>query len=180
MTNLTDRIAATIRRSDGNHTMGVAALADAIAADLGNYAESVRLAEQVRIVQQIRDYSEKLRAEGFSARSMAGHLAGIVDLVADHVNVTPGDVANAAAPAPPESVKVPPVRPGQTWVDNDPRTKREHGVDRYVRVTALDGDFAVCEAWYDRAGAHSRTVRIRIDRFKPTRTGYRFVSNADV
>jgi hypothetical protein len=34
--NLRNRIADTIRRADGNHTMGAAALADAVADDLEN------------------------------------------------------------------------------------------------------------------------------------------------
>ncbi len=60
---------------------------------------------------------------------------------------------------------------GSLWQDNDPRTTPA----RYLRVTAIEGDKAVCEAWYDRPGSQARTVRIRLDRFKPISTGYRLI-----
>jgi hypothetical protein len=79
----------------------------------------------------------------------------------------------------------PEVRVGQTWVDNDKRSKRT----RYVRVTGFEEHTdpfthhtvrrAICEAWYDEVGSTSRTVRIKVDRFKPTSTGYRLVSEPD-
>ena len=62
------------------------------------------------------------------------------------------------------------VQVGQVWQDND----RRHGT-RYLRIDAIDQDRAVCVAWYDEAGAKSRVVRIRLDRFKPTSTGYRLL-----
>lgn len=77
------------------------------------------------------------------------------------------------------------VRVGQVWADNDKRPKRT----RYIRVTSFEEHtdpfthqairHAVCEAWYDEVGAKSRTVKIRVDRFKPTSTGYRLVSESD-
>ncbi len=58
---------------------------------------------------------------------------------------------------------------GQIWQDNDKRNR----APRFVRVTAVNETHARCEAWYEEAGATSRTVRIRLDRFKPT--SYRLV-----
>jgi hypothetical protein len=73
------------------------------------------------------------------------------------------------------SVDVQP-RPGQVWKDNDPRIRADHGCDRLVRITSVDDDGrATCEAWYEKPGERSRTVRIRLSRFKPTSTGYAFV-----
>lgn len=72
--------------------------------------------------------------------------------------------------------ETPEVRVGQTWQDNDKRMQRPA---RFVRVTAIDGDKAVCEAWYDQPGATSRTTRISLSRFKPNTTGYRLHKEAD-
>jgi hypothetical protein len=66
------------------------------------------------------------------------------------------------------------VRPGQLWVDNDPRSKRT----RYLRVSEIEGERARCEAWYDEASSLARTVRIKLSRFRPTRSGYRLVEDA--
>lgn len=93
---------------------------------------------------------------------------------------------------------VPPVAVGQVWADND---KRAQG--RTLRVNKLEEGpipmrrgfgapevttYAVCTILTDRTGqvdllgsvdhrtAVGRTVRIRVDRMKPTATGYRFVS----
>lgn len=65
------------------------------------------------------------------------------------------------------------VRPavGQLWQDNDKRVQPA----RFVRINAIVGEKAVCEAWYDQIGAVSRTVHISLKRFRPTSTGYRFV-----
>ena len=66
------------------------------------------------------------------------------------------------------------VRVGQVWQDCDQRNAQ----DRYVRVTAIEDEHgrAVCEAWYDVLDSRRRTVRIRLDRFRPTSTGYRLIS----
>lgn len=69
----------------------------------------------------------------------------------------------------------PAVEPGQLWIDNDKRSSRT----RYVRVSSVQNGLAVCEAWYDEAGAKSRTVRIRVDRFRPVATGYRLAPNQE-
>lgn len=63
----------------------------------------------------------------------------------------------------------PPVRIGQIWADND---KRSAG--RRVEVVAVDEKHATVKA----AGG-KRLTRIRLDRFKPTSTGYTLVSGPD-
>lgn len=64
---------------------------------------------------------------------------------------------------------------GQVWQDNDPRIELDRGCVRMVQITAIEGDRAVCQAWYEEAGSLARTVRIKLSRFKPTSSGYRFV-----
>lgn len=67
---------------------------------------------------------------------------------------------------------------GQIWQDCDPRIELDRGCVRLLRIISVDQDGkATCEAWYDEPGAQSRTVRIRLDRFTPTSTGYKFVRN---
>lgn len=72
------------------------------------------------------------------------------------------------------------VRPavGQVWKDNDPRIEADRGCARLLLVTAIEGDRAVCEAWYDEPGSAVRMVRIQLSRFRPTSTGYTFVRDA--
>lgn len=65
------------------------------------------------------------------------------------------------------------VKPGQLWVDN---ARCNYMVKRFVAVREIDQDRAVCEAWYDVVGTKSRTVRIKLSRFKPTSTGYRLAT----
>ncbi len=61
------------------------------------------------------------------------------------------------------------VQVGQVWADNDWRSSsREH-----LRVVAIEDTHAVVE----RLNGTRRT-RIRLDRFKPTSTGYRLISEA--
>lgn len=78
--------------------------------------------------------------------------------------------------------EIPTVRPGQIWADND---KRSSG--RYVRVDFLTAgrthayveQVAYNEA--DRIAAEmpgARKTRIRLDRFRPTSSGYRLVQEA--
>ena len=70
----------------------------------------------------------------------------------------------------------PTVRVGQVWADND---KRSHG--RRVRVVELDGTHAIVTQVDIRGVVDSRRrerrTRIRLDRFKPTSTGYRLVTD---
>lgn len=67
------------------------------------------------------------------------------------------------------------VQIGQLWVDNDPRAERT----RYLFVTDLESDRAVCESWYDEINSTSRTVRIKTARFKPTSNGYRLATDQE-
>lgn len=67
------------------------------------------------------------------------------------------------------------VRVGQVWQDNDKRYRRR---PRFLQVTFVGAEAATCEAWYDEPGYLARTVRVRLDRFKPTSTGYRLVQDA--
>lgn len=55
------------------------------------------------------------------------------------------------------------VKVGQVWSDND---KRFEGVQRRIKVLEIKDGKAICDS-------EGRRVRIRIDRFKPTATGYR-------
>ncbi len=84
------------------------------------------------------------------------------------------------------------VRPNQVWADNDPRSS-----GRRIRVDSLDGGYANCSVMQDRtdpAPLHSRPgrgierpaghsnvgrpTRIAIERFRPTSSGYRLVTDA--
>lgn len=65
------------------------------------------------------------------------------------------------------------VKKGQVWQDNDPRYKRwKHGYKRLIVVLRVlsDGRALV------RNLKTSRKTKIRLSRFKPTNTGYKFVS----
>lgn len=73
----------------------------------------------------------------------------------------------------------PPVEPGQIWADNDPRA-----YGRHLRVLELTETHAVVEQVSTRdKSPHPATIgrrtRIRLDRFRPTSTGYRLVRHAD-
>jgi len=58
------------------------------------------------------------------------------------------------------------VRVGQVWADNDSR-----GFNRKIRVVEIGETHAVVEA----CDYGKKRTRIRLDRFKPTSTGYRLV-----
>ncbi|MGV9278094.1 hypothetical protein [Streptomyces griseosporeus] len=72
---------------------------------------------------------------------------------------------------------------GQVWQDNDPR-----GYGRRVRIVAIDDTHATVELVTTRqvptlTGSRAtakpgRRTRIRLDRFRPTSTGYRYVTTA--
>jgi hypothetical protein len=73
----------------------------------------------------------------------------------------------------------PEVRVGQLWQDNDPRIAELGKGRRLVRVTLVGPTHAQVETWYeDEIGAHSRTGRVRLDRFAPRSTGYRLIEEA--
>ena len=61
---------------------------------------------------------------------------------------------------------IPTVRPGQIWADND---KRSAG--RRVTVTSVGQTHALVET------SLGRQTLIRLDRFRPTSTGYRLVKD---
>lgn len=75
------------------------------------------------------------------------------------------------------------VKPGQVWADNDPRHEHRRLI-RVVRVTGPSDarpNSARCVAWYEdgpHANRDARDTWIRLDRFRPTATGYRLVSEA--
>jgi hypothetical protein len=96
--DLINHIAATIRRVDGDHTMGAGALAEAIVADgLDKIEEAAALKERLRIVGEIRAFAEKIRRESYTETTGIA-LGSVVDSVADHVNTYPLTVAAPADP----------------------------------------------------------------------------------
>jgi hypothetical protein len=69
------------------------------------------------------------------------------------------------------------VKVGQVWADND---KRSEG--RHVRVVAIErlhrrAVVRRCSSTGEFTGA--QVTRIRLERFKPTSTGYRLVSDPE-
>lgn len=54
---------------------------------------------------------------------------------------------------------------GQTWQDNDKRF-----IGRYLVIVAIEGTHAEVKWQHLKS-----TRRIRLDRFRPTSTGYRYV-----
>lgn len=63
------------------------------------------------------------------------------------------------------------VKPGQVWVDNDPRCKGR----RRLIVDAVEGDRAVCRSYND--GAPPRKVKVKLARFRPGANGYTFLTD---
>ena len=63
------------------------------------------------------------------------------------------------------------VRKGQLWADNDKRCR-----GRMLRIHDVGPTHAVAYAWDDNS-VEGKTTRIRLDRFKPTSTGYRLVED---
>lgn len=64
---------------------------------------------------------------------------------------------------------------GQIWQDNDPR-----GYGRRIRIVEIRDTHAVVELHQPRRAGHApakpgRRTRIRLDRFRPTSTGYRYI-----
>jgi hypothetical protein len=62
------------------------------------------------------------------------------------------------------------VKVGQVWKDNDPRRNYR----RDLKVLSIDGDRAVVQ----HPNGIGRKTKIRLDRFRPTTTGYKLVSEA--
>lgn len=64
---------------------------------------------------------------------------------------------------------------GQVWADNDWRS-----TGRTVEVVAIDQTHATVKVLTNGRGTYAkpgRTSRVRLDRFRPTSTGYRLVSS---
>ncbi|MFD7541276.1 MULTISPECIES: hypothetical protein [unclassified Streptomyces] len=66
----------------------------------------------------------------------------------------------------------------QIWQDNDPRT-----TGRFLRIDSVDATYArvLPIAWNPTARIAvalpgARRTRIRLDRFRPTSTGYRYIT----
>ncbi|WP_433893054.1 hypothetical protein [Streptomyces sp. CA-111067] len=65
--------------------------------------------------------------------------------------------------------------PGQIWADND---RRSNG--RYLRVLSIeDGSALVKQVTAAGESTLKAPTRIRLNRFRPTSTGYRLVRHAD-
>lgn len=63
----------------------------------------------------------------------------------------------------------------QIYADNDPRAQR------HLRVVRIEGPYAYCQGCTPEGVLHHperAPTRARLDRFKPTRTGYRLVGVA--
>lgn len=71
--------------------------------------------------------------------------------------------------------KTPTPAVGQVWADNDPRS-----ASRRVQIVEIDSTHAVVELYAPRQHEREagRRTRIRLDRFRPTSTGYRYVGTA--
>lgn len=63
------------------------------------------------------------------------------------------------------------VRKGQLWADNDKRCS-----GRKLRIHEVTATHAVAYAWNPN-DTEGKTTRIRLDRFKPTSTGYRLIED---
>lgn len=72
------------------------------------------------------------------------------------------------------------VRVGQVWADNDPRS-----VGRTLEVVAVDSTHATCKVLTGRlpevnngfVSTPVKSTRVRLDRFRPTATGYKLVKD---
>ncbi|MFJ3923055.1 hypothetical protein [Streptomyces sp. NPDC090022] len=65
---------------------------------------------------------------------------------------------------------------GQIWQDNDKR-----GFGRRIRIDSIDGTHARVTEVSGRDHSpvlYGRATRIRLDRFRPTSTGYRYIGTA--
>lgn len=76
------------------------------------------------------------------------------------------------------------VRVGQVWADNDRRAEK---VGREVKVVVLHRamhpgcpEFAMVVTRFGTGPWGTRQTRIRLNRFRPTSTGYRLVTDVEV
>lgn len=81
------------------------------------------------------------------------------------------------------------VRNNQIWQDADPRIEREMGARRLLRVVAVGEpgrSLARVVSWYEKPDGEGgwmlaspvRPSTIKLERFKPTSTGYRLIEDA--
>lgn len=69
------------------------------------------------------------------------------------------------------------VKVGQVWQDNDPRCQQREFVRR-LRIIEVGPTHALCETLSGLKCRRKKPSRIRLDRFRPTSTGYKLVSEA--
>jgi hypothetical protein len=74
------------------------------------------------------------------------------------------------------------VKIGQVWQDNDPRLVARYGKFgdhiRLLEVTEIEHNYAFARVTIDGV-IQPRKTKIRLDRFKPTSTGYRLIKDVD-
>lgn len=100
----------------------------------------------------------------------------------DLTHATPDSAGHERTPADTRP-DTPDIRAGQVWQDCDPRAH-----NRQIRIVTIDSDHAVAELITPRqvttlagqaiTARPGRRTRIRLDRFQPTKTGYRLVQDA--
>lgn len=75
------------------------------------------------------------------------------------------------------SIETPTVRPGQVWADNDPRMQ-----GRTIEILSITQDRVMVKTLTTARNSVNAKVGatrpIRLDRLRPTSTGYRLVSEA--
>lgn len=64
------------------------------------------------------------------------------------------------------------VKVGQVWEDNDPRQKKEGVAVRRIKVLEIVDGKALCQ----HPSGLGRKTKIRLDRFRPTASGYKLIS----
>ncbi len=63
------------------------------------------------------------------------------------------------------------VKVGQVWADNDPRQKN----GRQIKVLSIEGDRATVQ----HPSGLGRKTKVRLNRFRPTNSGYRLVKDVE-
>jgi len=66
------------------------------------------------------------------------------------------------------------VKVGQVWRDNDPR---QQTTVRLLTVKEIVGGRATCEVTIP--GQKTKRTKVRLDRFRPTQTGYRLEKDVE-
>jgi len=111
---------------------------------------------------------ENLKPEERAAHELMGSHLPSNKQIAEPGNIAPVTVVKMDIPKRTPAVKIK-VRVGQVWRDNDPRMQYQ----RDLTVLSIKGKYATC-----RVGLRGKTTRVRLDRFKPTMTGYKLVKDA--